>query len=105
MGFFSDLGKGIGSIVKAPFEGAAALIQGAGNAVGSILHGPQGAAGMSGPGYLQGRCDQFQMDQMGGMGMNPMSMMMNMQMLQLQQALQLNMMLNAGAYPGGCCCR
>lgn len=97
MGFFSDLGKGIGNVIKAPFEGIGAALQGLGNGIGAILHGPQGAANQSATSYLQGRSDQLQVDSLGAQGM-----MMGMGLLSLQSALQQNFMLNAGAYPCGC---
>ena len=39
MGFFSDLGKGISSVVKAHFEAVGSVAKSVGQGIGSILHG------------------------------------------------------------------
>ena len=91
MGFFSDLGKGIASVVKAPFEGVGALVQGVGNGIGSILHGSQGQPAGN---YMQAQCGQMQ-------GCQPEQAM---QMQMFQQAMMMNMAFNQGMY-AGCMCR
>jgi hypothetical protein len=93
MGFFSDLGNGIASIVKAPFEGVGALARGVGDGIGSILHGSANAP-QSAPQYAGQRAQQMQ-------GQDPM---MAMHMLMLQTAMATNMMLAQAMYPP-CLCR
>jgi hypothetical protein len=82
MGFFSDLGNGIASVVKAPFEAVGSVIKGVGEGVGAILHGSSNAQ-MPPTQYMQGMAQQCQ-------GQNPQ---MAMQMLQFQNALLTNMLL------------
>ena len=93
MGFFSDLGNGIASIAKAPFEAAGALVKGVGEGVGAILHGSSNAP-QSPPQYLQSSAQQCQ-------GQNPQQAM---QMLAFQNALLTNMLLCRGLY-APCLCR
>lgn len=92
MGFFSDLGSGIASIVKAPFEGVGALAKGVGEGVGSILHGSSNCA-QPPPQYV-GQCAQQ------SQGQDPM---MAMQMLQFQNAMMTNMLLSRALYPQSMC--
>jgi hypothetical protein len=87
MGFFSDLGKGIASVVKAPFEAVGSLAAGVGAGIGNIIHGsnnmPQGAPQFAG--QMAAQCQ----------GQNPM---MATQLLNLQNALMTNMLLSRALY-------
>jgi hypothetical protein len=88
MGFFSDLGNGLGSLIKAPFEAVGALAQGVGSGIGSILHGSQNCACQ--PQEYAGQCAQQ------CQGQDPQRAM---QMLQFQNALMMNMLLTQACYP------
>ena len=92
MGFFSDLGNGIASVVKAPFEAAGSLIKGVGEGIGGILHGSQQCA--QPPQQYVGQCAQQVQ------GCDPGAAM---QMLAFQNALLTNMLLFRSVYPPCLC--
>lgn len=93
MGFFSDLGKGIGSIIKAPFEAVGGLVKDVGQGIGSIMYGSGQQQCM--PQEYAGQCAQ------GCQGQNPQ---LAMQFLQFQNALLRNMVLSQQCYPRPMCC-
>jgi hypothetical protein len=88
MGFLSDLGNGIASIVEAPFKGVADVVQGVGNGIGSILNGSSAQPACA-PQYMN-QCAQ------GMQGQDPC---MATQMLQFENALLMNMLLMRQVYP------
>ena len=87
MGFFSDLGNGIASIVKAPFEAVGSVVKGVGEGIGSILHGSSQCA--QPPQQYVGNCAQQ------CQGQDPQGAM---QMLAFQNALMTNMLLCRALY-------
>ena len=91
MGFFSDLGKGLGSIIKAPFQGVAAVVKGVGQGIGSILHGSRGQRAQP---YLAQSARQAQ-------GRNPV---FAGQLDALQRAMMQHMACHRAMYPQ-CCLR
>jgi hypothetical protein len=88
MGFFSDLGKGLGSVIKAPFEAVGGLVRDVGAGIGSIVHGSGNQ--QTQPQEYAGQCAQQ------CQGQDPQRAMM---MLQFQNALLTNMLLSGGGYP------
>jgi hypothetical protein len=93
MGFFSDLGKGISSIVKAPFEAVGGLVESVGSGIGSILHGSQHQSCQP-----QEYCGQYAQQ---CQGVDPQRAMAY---LQFQNALMTNMLLRQALYPRQMCC-